>query len=137
MTSRPFLPMVLPGLSGGSVREAVGRGRFSTNAPFFPVATQRLPTDSLGTMTLRLTNVVAGSTYDVEAVGTGAKVLAGVAESSLLVLAIPYYANTGTNNEMRLKIRKASEAPYYQSYETQFTAGPGVQSIFINQLSDE
>jgi len=137
MMSRPFIPMLLPGATMGGVRAAEDRGRFKTSAPFSPTVVQRLPTDALGDMTLRLTNVVPGSTYDVEAVDTGMKVLAGRADSSLLVLAIPYYANTGTNNDMRLKIRKASEAPYYQSYETQFTAGPGVQSIFINQLSDE
>lgn len=136
MSSRPFMAQLHPML-GGSAKLPDERGRFRTASPFHAVMVQRLPTDVIGSMTLRLTNVVPGSTYDVESVDDGSKVLAGRADSSLLVLTIPYYANTGTNNDMRLKIRKASEAPFYQSYETQFTAGPGVQSIFINQLSDE
>lgn len=97
----------------------------------------RLPTEPIGTMMLTLTNVVPGSTYDVEVAGTGEPVMSGSAAASSVTLAVPVYQPGSASNDLRIKLRKASAAPYYQSYETQTTAAVGAQSIFINQLTDE
>lgn len=123
--------------TGASVLEFPDeRGVFSMNY-LISMEAQPLPSDPVGIMTLRLTNVVPGSTYDVEARTTGEKILAGTAEASTVILTVPVYLSGDAKNDLRIKVRKASSAPYFQPYETQATAAVGTQSIFINQLPDE
>lgn len=121
----------------GDAPDPAKRGRF-THIIGAPWANAPLPTDPAGTMTLTLTNVVPGSRYDLEVMSTRDIVLSGQAETSTVVLSIPVYLSGDPKNLLRLKVRKASAAPYYRSYETQVTALIGTPPpLFINQLLDE
>lgn len=104
-----------------------------------PWGRARLATESIGNMSLTLTNMVQDSTYEVEVLSTGAQViLPGTADATgIAVLSIPVYTVGDAKNTLKVKVRKASASPYYQSYETQVVAALGSQSLFINQLSDE
>jgi hypothetical protein len=95
-----------------------------------------LPTDSIGTFVMTLTNVVVGSAIRVEVVSTGELIEYRVATSSTEVFNVPAYSSGSSANELRIKVRKASAAPMYKPYETQATAVVGAQSVFIAQIPD-
>jgi hypothetical protein len=127
----------LRGTGGGTMELPATNGRMAVNHNH-ALERQLLPTDPIGSMTLTLTNIVPGSTYDVEVLSTGNQVVTpGTAAGSSVVLTIPVYISGSVNNSLRIKVRKGSSSPYYQPYETQVTAAVGSQSLFINQLSDE
>jgi hypothetical protein len=129
----PFIPV----LSSTVYEPPDGvRGRAESGG-LFSIANELLDTDSTGTMTLVLRNIVAGSTYEVEVISTGELVVADIATGAAVTLTIPVYPSGSPRNELRIKARKGSSSPYYQPYETQTTATVGAQSIFINQLLDE
>lgn len=121
---------------GGTLDYPTARGRFDVQL-LHALARQVLPEDSIGNFALTLTNVVIGSVYDIEVLGTGALITSGTAASTSVALLIPVYTNGDPKNSLRIKLRKASAAPYYQPFETQAEAIIGAQSIFINQLTDE
>ena len=120
----------------GTVEPPGVRGRAFPCGPL-AYSEQVLPTDSMGVMTLTLNNVVIGSTYEVEVASTGALVTSGTAAAATVALNIPVYSAGDVQNAVRIKLRKASAAPYYQPYETQALGALGAQSIFVNQLTDE
>jgi len=122
--------------TGGTMDYPVGRGRYDVQH-MHALARQVLPTDSIGNYALTLTNVVIGSVYDIEALSTGALIASGTATGSSVNISIPVYTNGDPKNSLRIKLRKASAAPFYQPFETQATALVGAQSIFVNQLTDE
>lgn len=101
----------------------------------------RLPTDSIGTTTVTLTNVVVGSRYRIEVADTGALAepttnAEGTAGASIVNITLNLYAAGNSNNSMRIKVRKGSAATKYQPYETQATLIAQAQSVYIAQVPD-
>jgi hypothetical protein len=133
MASAMFLN--IRGTGGGTMELSADNGKMTVNYGHV-LERQTLPTDPIGSMGLTLTNVVVGSTYDIED-GAGGVAASGTASSSTVTAAIPVYQSGNVRNNLKIKVRKASGAPYYQSYETRTTASLTPQSLFINQLSDE
>jgi hypothetical protein len=74
----------------------------------------RLPTDPVGTFTLRLKNIVRGSRYRIEVATTGAladtdgegDAPAGTGTTTDVDITLPYYASGNANNDLRIKVRK-------------------------------
>lgn len=105
-------------------------------------AIERLSTEPIGQVTLTLTNVVVGSRYRIERQGDGSLATPagnaeGVAASSTVSLLLDYYAGGSPNNDLRIKVRKASGTPNYIPFETQATLSATPQSIFVGQILDE
>ena len=96
----------------------------------------RLPTDSIGSFTLTLNNLVAGSAIRLET-AAGALVEFRVAAGTTEVFNVPAFAPGSSSNDLRVKVRKASSAPFYIPFETQTTALVGAASIFVSQIPDE
>lgn len=101
----------------------------------FSVGRQRLPTESIGTFTLTLTNVVVGSAIRIET-QAGALIEFRTAASSTEVFSVPAFAGGNPSNDLRIKVRKGTSAPYYRPYETQTTAAVGAQTVFVSQIQD-
>jgi hypothetical protein len=101
------------------------------------VERMRLSTEPLGMFELTLTNMAPGSRYEVETLAGALIEMDTVGSTGSVTVLVPTYAVTDEKNNLRIKVRKSSEAPYYQPFETQAVAVVGAQSIFINQLSDE
>lgn len=115
---------------------ALSRGKtLHLGAVAFGVA--RLPTDSIGNYMLTLMNVVVGSAIQIEAEGDATVFANLTADSATEIIVLPAYAAGSPNNDLRIKVRKGSAAPYYQAYETRATAVVGAQSIFVSQIPDE
>ncbi len=98
---------------------------------------KRLPTESIGNFSLTLTNVVIGSRIHVEVASTGVTVTDLVADTTAEVITIPAYSIGSANNDLKVKVRKASASPYYRPYDTQVTAFVGSTSVYISQQPDE
>lgn len=96
----------------------------------------RLPTDSIGTFSLTLTNVVTGSAVQIESQDGTTTLHNGSASGSTVVITLSAYAGGSALNNLRIKVRKGSAAPYYQPYETLTTAIVGSQSIYVSQIPD-
>lgn len=94
-------------------------------------------TDSIGTFYLSLTNVVVGSRIHVEKQSDGTQYYDGVADNSTETIALDVYVPGSANNDLRIKVRKGSDAPTYKPFETLATAIVGSQSIYIGQIADE
>lgn len=111
-------------------------------SPASAVGRMRLPTEPLGTMTLTLINVVVGSRYRIERQGDGSLATPtasgeGVAASGTVAVTLDYYAAGNANNDVRIKVRKASAVTRYKPFETQATLTAAAQSVFVGQISDE
>ena len=116
---------------------ATSRGRLNSG---WMSASERqlLPTDALSNFALTLTNVVVGSIWSAEIVTTGEQVATGAAAAETVSVNIPVYVQGSTKNDIRIKVRKATSAPFYQPLETQITiVKNGALSLRINQVSDE
>ena len=50
---------------------------------------------------------------------------------------VPAYAIGSASNDLRIKVRKGTSAPFYIPYETLTTAAVGSGSIFVSQIQDE
>ena len=122
-------------LQGGVIPLTPNRGRQFNNELGY-LARGRLPTDSIGNFTLTLTNVVVGSAIRVET-QAGSLVKFRTATGSTEVFTIPAYSAGSASNDLRIKVRKGTGAPFYIPYETQATAFVGSQSIFVSQIPDE
>lgn len=99
-------------------------------------------TDAIGSMTLTLTNVVVDSRYRIERQGDGSLATPtgsaeGVAASSTVNITLDVYAPGSANNDIRIKVRKASAAPTYKPFETLATLSATPQSIYVGQIQDE
>ena len=101
-----------------------------------PVGRQRLPTDPVGNFTLTLTNLVVGSAIRVET-QTGTLIEYRVADATTEVFTIPAYAAGNAANDLRIKVRKGTAAPFYVPYETLTTAFVGSGSIYVSQILDQ
>ncbi len=97
----------------------------------------KLATDSIGSFTLTLTNVVVNSGVQIEVASTGASVSNSTASASTLVLTLPAYVPGSASNNLRIKVRKGTAAPFYQPYETLTTAFVGSASLYVSQISDQ
>lgn len=134
MTSAVFIPLapmfagltVVPSSRGPMVPShggAIGRGR--------------LPTDSVGSCALTLNNVVVGSRYRVEVLSTGVVAADGIATTDTVDLSVPYYAAGNPANTLLIKVRKASESPFYRAFETVSAVGADPVSSYVFQQLDE
>ena len=97
---------------------------------------QDLPTEPKGAFTLTLTNLIAGSAIRIET-QAGALVEFRTSALSSEVFTVPAYATGNASNNLRIKVRKGSAAPFYIAYETLATAFVGAQTIFVSQIPDE
>jgi hypothetical protein len=97
---------------------------------------EKLPTDSIGTFVLSLTNLVIGSAIRIEVVSTGTLVEYRVADTTTEVFNVPAYSVGSASNELRIKVRKGSAPVLYKPYETIATAVVGSSSVYIAQVPD-
>lgn len=99
-------------------------------------AANPLPADmSLGTYTLTLINLVVGSVIYIDSQDGAHSFELRTADASEEVFNLGVYGVAAMNN-LRIKVRKGSAAPYYQPYETLTTAVVGAQSIYVSQIPD-
>ena len=113
-----------------------GRGK---NAPFaFAVSSGvfAFPTDPIGNFALTLTNVVTGSAIQIESQDGTTTLHNSTAAGSTVNITLQAYTAGSPLNDLRIKVRKGSAAPYYQPYETLTTAVVGAQSIYVSQIPD-
>lgn len=97
----------------------------------------RLPNDPLGTFTMRLTNLVVGSRVRVEDLSGGTELDSFVATAAEHDRTLQRYTSGNPLNNLRIKVRKASEAPAYRPFETQAVAQAGTVSVYVFQEPDE
>lgn len=101
------------------------------------LAIERLPTEPVGAFTLTLTNLVVGSAIQVED-QTGANTFHNsTAGAATEVISLDAFGLGSSKNDLRIKVRKGSGAPFYQPYETLTVAFVGAQSIYVSQVQDE
>ena len=93
----------------------------------------RLATDSIGNFSLTLTNLVIGSRVHIQVTSTGVAVDDIVADAPSETITIPAYSPGSANNDLTIKVRKASATPFYRPYRTQVTALVGSHSIPVEQ----
>ncbi len=86
------------------------------------------------THTLTLTNVVVGSRIHIRDQADTVTHYDQIATASTVVIPITVYGDSRDN--WRIKVRKASDAPYYQPWETIMTATAGASSIYVSQIPD-
>lgn len=96
----------------------------------------RFSTDPIGNFALTLTNVVTGSAIQIESQDGTTTLHNGTASGSTVVINLSAYAAGSNLNDLRIKVRKGSAAPYYQPYETLTTATVGAQTIYVSQIPD-
>lgn len=117
---------------------AVPRGRLVSGGPGISAGGAfRLPTDALGTFTLSMKNLVIGSRVRVETVNGGVELDSFVATAADHDRLLDRYASGSPFNDLRIKVRKASESPTYRPFESQAVAQLGVVTVYVFQESDE
>ena len=131
MTSR-----MLPGSTVAFPRTITYRAAGMQPNAGSPAGILRLPTDSIGSMTLTLTNVVIGSRIRIEEQVGGALVDERTATGTSEVFSIPVYVGGSAKNDLRIKVRKGTSAPKYQPFETLAVAAVGSQSVYTAQVAD-
>ena len=114
----------------------IGRGNVVDMAAF-AIGVCRLDTDPIGNFTLTLNNVVIGSRIHIETQGDGTTLHDSVADATDETIVLSAYASGSAYNDLRIKVRKASESPTYKPYETLATAISGSASIYVSQIPDE
>jgi len=107
---------------------------------------QRLSTDAIGTFTLTLQNVAAGSRFRIERAGDGTLAEpTGVAEATNagtpgtfvnISLTLSLYVGGSANNNLRVKVRKGTAATKFQPFETLSTAQAGTVNAYVAQVAD-
>ena len=118
---------------------AVSRGRLSpvlSGGASFGLF--RFSTDAIGVFTLRFRNLVEGSRVRAEVVSTGETLDEFVATADATQdRTLSLYASGNPRNDLRIKVRKASESPAYRPFESQATAQLGVVTVYVFQEPDE
>jgi hypothetical protein len=132
---KPYISMRLPWVSPPSAVFPTERGRGYSRKGVV-LSRGRLPTDSTGTFTLTLTNIVIGSVVRIEIASTGAEVETRTADTTSEVFSVPAYSAGSTNNDLRIKVRKGTSPTFYKPYETLATALVGSGSVYIAQIPD-
>ena len=97
---------------------------------------QRLPTEPVGSHALTLTNVVVGSRVAIRDQANTTTLYDQIAAASTVTIPLPVYSLGSPLNDWRIKIRKATDTPYYRPYETLTTVAVGSSSIYVSQLPD-
>ena len=115
---------------------SLGRGN-NVHLGAFSIGVARLPTDSIGTFALTLTNVVVGSSIQIEDQAGTTTLYNGTAATSTPRINLSAYAGGSGLNDLRIKVRKGTASPFYQPFETLTTAIVGSQSIYVAQIADE
>ena len=123
----------------GVVGGAVTRGRaspvMSSGASF---GLCRFTSDPIGTFTLRFRNLVEGSRVRTEVTSTGETLAEFVATAAATQdHTLPLYASGNPSNDLRIKVRKASDSPAYRPFESQATAQLGTVTVYVFQEPDE
>ena len=113
------------------------RGRIAPSPVGVSLGVFRHPTDPIGTHALTLTNVVVGSRVHIEDQAGTTTLYDQIAASSTVSPTLQVYAAGSALNNWRIRIRKASAAPYYIPYETLMTATVGASSIYVSQIPDQ
>lgn len=121
--------------AGGVVLPTI-RGRHAPGNLIAGYELLKLLTDSIGNFTLNLTNLVIGSAVQIET-QAGTMIEYRVATVTSELFTVPVYGVGNASNNLRIKVRKGSTAPFYQSFETLMTAVVGSASVYIAQVSDE
>lgn len=111
------------------------RGRVMSVSGDF-ASRQALPSDPQGSFSLTLSGLVVGSVIHVEST-SGVSLSTRMAAAETEVLSLSAYAPGSPLNNLRIKVRKGSSAPFYQPWETLTTAIVGPQSIYVSQIPDE
>ena len=118
---------------------AVSRGRLSpvlSGGASFGLF--RFSTDAIGVFTLRFRNLVEGSRVRAEVVSTGETLDEFVATADATQdRTLSLYASGNPRNDLRIKVRKASESPAYRPFESQTTAQLGTVTVYVFQEPDE
>jgi len=83
---------------------------------------------------LTLTNVVVGSRILIRDQADTTTHYNDIAAASTVEITVTVYADSRDN--WRIRVRKASESPFYQPYETLMTAAAGASSIYVSQIPD-
>ena len=99
-------------------------------------AIERLPTEPIGTTTTTLTNLIDGSAIQIESQDGSTTFHNSVVVGTSKSINLSVYAPGNPLNDLRIKVRKGSAAPYYQPYETLATAVVGSLSIYVSQIPD-
>lgn len=134
MASACFMSKI--GFSAGCMELPTTRGRINLNH-LIALSRQTLSTDSIGVFALTLLNVVVGSSIQVEDQAGTTTLYNGVAATSSPLINLSAYAGGSGLNNIRIKVRKGSAAPYYIPWETVANAVVGSASIYVAQVSDE
>jgi len=98
---------------------------------------QDVATESFGVFALTLTNLVIGSSIQIEDQSGTTTFYNGTAAGTSQLINLDAFAPGSSLNDLRIKVRKGSSAPYYQPYETLATASVGAQSIYVSQIKDD
>ena len=98
---------------------------------------QSLATDPIGVFALTLTNVIVGSVIQIEDQLGTTTLYNGTAATSTPLINLSCYAGGSALNNLRIKVRKGTAAPFYRPFETLSTAIVGSQSIYVAQIADE
>lgn len=96
---------------------------------------QDIAAEPLGNCAVTLTGIIVGSAIQFET-QAGTPIENRTAASSSETFNVPAYSPGSASNDLRIKVRKGSAAPYYQPYETLTTAAVGAQSIYVSQIPD-
>lgn len=96
----------------------------------------RLPTDSIGTYTLTVQNIVIGSVIRIEVASTGQEVATRTATATNETFSIPAYVSGNPLNDLRIKVRKSTTAPKYLPFDTYATAIVGSGNVYVLQTPD-
>lgn len=94
---------------------------------------QRLAGESLYNVNLTLQNVVAGSVILITDL-SNVEIIRATAVGGDTVLILPFY---GSNQSVKVVVRKATVTPFYQSYDTQAVITSTGTSLYVSQLTDE
>lgn len=131
-----FMYFTVIGALGGTVTVPTTRRNFEVDH-FLSFALQAYADDPIGNFLLTLTNVVTGSAIQIESQDGTTTLHNSTASGSTVVINLSAYAGGSNLNNLRIKVRKGSAAPFYQPYTTFTTAIVGAQSIYVNQLPDQ
>lgn len=101
------------------------------------LAQQSLPTDAIGVFALTLQNVIVGSAIQIEDQLGTTTLYNGTAATTSPLINLSAYAGGSSLNDLRIKVRKGTGAPYYKPYETLTAAFVGSQSIYVSQIQDD
>lgn len=97
------------------------------------VGHQRLPGEALYSVNLTLQNVISGSLILITDL-SNVEIARATAVGGNTIISVPFY---GASQTVKVKVRKSTSSPFYQSYETQAVITSTGVSLYVSQISDE